>query len=170
MNFQARQVSIMAMKRWHLFASFCTALALLAGCATLDEKQRVWIFQPSDTWGGRAAAARHGRRLDSLECAGERLHGLAGGGRAQNRWRTVIFICTARATTSPARPRTAVCRRWLKGAIDYRFGSTAAAVGSVGYEDARSLGRLAKIPGRPRYIFGHSWADLLPFTWRPRCR
>ena len=33
-------------------------LALLAGCATLDEQQRKWIFQPSDrTWWGGAQAA-----------------------------------------------------------------------------------------------------------------
>ena len=33
-------------------------LAMLAGCATLDERQREWIFQPSDRtwWGGLAAA------------------------------------------------------------------------------------------------------------------
>ena len=50
------------MKRWHLytfFSSFILALALLAGCTTLDEKQRAWIFQPSDrTWGGGVAAAQ----------------------------------------------------------------------------------------------------------------
>ena len=39
-------------------AALMMSLALLAGCATLDEKQRDWIFQPSDrTWGGGAAAA-----------------------------------------------------------------------------------------------------------------
>ena len=33
-------------------------LGLLAGCATLDEQQRKWIFQPGDRtwWGGLAAA------------------------------------------------------------------------------------------------------------------
>jgi uncharacterized protein len=49
------------MKKRTLFGGFAAAvmsLALLAGCATLDEKQRGWIFQPSDrTWGGGAAAA-----------------------------------------------------------------------------------------------------------------
>eukprot|EP01137_Pigoraptor_chileana_P031917 Opistho-2@20472 len=34
------------------------SLALLGGCASLDEKQREWIFQPSDrTWAGGLAAA-----------------------------------------------------------------------------------------------------------------
>ncbi|MBP7666858.1 MAG: alpha/beta hydrolase, partial [Burkholderiaceae bacterium] len=35
------------------------ALGLASGCATLDEKQREWIFQPSDrTWSGGLAAAQ----------------------------------------------------------------------------------------------------------------
>ncbi len=47
------------MKRWQLFGSLVTALAVLAGCAVLDEKQRSWIFQPSDrTWSGGLAAAQ----------------------------------------------------------------------------------------------------------------
>ena len=43
------------MKRWLLFLSFALAGLLTLGCATLDEKQRAWIFQPSDrAWGGSA--------------------------------------------------------------------------------------------------------------------
>ncbi|MCB2035156.1 MAG: alpha/beta hydrolase, partial [Ottowia sp.] len=38
-------------------AAFCAGL-VLAGCAVLDEKQRAWIFQPSDrAWGGSASVA-----------------------------------------------------------------------------------------------------------------
>ena len=34
------------------------ALALLGGCASVDEKQRAWIFQPSDrSWAGGTFAA-----------------------------------------------------------------------------------------------------------------
>ncbi|MDP3203310.1 MAG: alpha/beta hydrolase, partial [Hydrogenophaga sp.] len=44
------------MKR--LIALLLATLALLAGCATLDEKQRAWIFQPSDrSWAGGTYAA-----------------------------------------------------------------------------------------------------------------
>jgi hypothetical protein len=83
MNFSARGGATSDMKRWHLFASFCAALALLAGCVTLDEKQRVWIFQPSDrTWSGGAAAAK-GRDAvwiplneNSKVSGDDRLHGL----------------------------------------------------------------------------------------------
>lgn len=49
------------MKKRTLFewlAAVVIAAVLLAGCTALDEKQRGWIFQPSDrTWGGGAAAA-----------------------------------------------------------------------------------------------------------------
>jgi hypothetical protein len=57
MNFLASAMSFRLMKRWHLFTAFALALGLLAGCATLDEKQRAWIFQPSDrSWGGASMA------------------------------------------------------------------------------------------------------------------
>jgi uncharacterized protein len=46
------------MKRWNPIAFFFAVVVLLAGCSTLDEKQRAWIFQPSDrSWGGASAAA-----------------------------------------------------------------------------------------------------------------
>ena len=41
------------MKRIPLLVSLTLAIAVTAGCATLDAKQREWIFQPSDrSWGG----------------------------------------------------------------------------------------------------------------------
>src|SRR6218665_3290654 len=41
-----------------LLLAILATFALIAGCSTLDEKQRGWIFQPSDRswWGGEAAA------------------------------------------------------------------------------------------------------------------
>ena len=44
------------MKR--LIALVLFSAALLAGCASLDERQRSWIFQPSDRswWRGEEAA------------------------------------------------------------------------------------------------------------------
>ena len=61
LNFSNHWGSMTDMKRRHLFRSlgaFCLSLALLAGCATIDQRQRNLIFQPSDqTWGGGAAAA-----------------------------------------------------------------------------------------------------------------
>ena len=41
------------MRRTPLFIALAAAVAITAGCATLDAKQREWIFQPSDrSWGG----------------------------------------------------------------------------------------------------------------------
>ncbi len=50
------------MKRWNPIAFFLSVLTVLvislAGCSTLDEKQRAWIFQPSDrSWGAASVAA-----------------------------------------------------------------------------------------------------------------
>ena len=56
--------SIRPMKRWPLPTSLLLALtialttAISAGCAALDERQRAWIFQPSDrSWGSSGDAA-----------------------------------------------------------------------------------------------------------------
>ena len=53
------------MKLWRPFHSVLTVAlllltaALVAGCSTLDERQRTWIFQPSDrSWGNSAESAR----------------------------------------------------------------------------------------------------------------
>ena len=53
------------MKLWRPFHSVLTVAlllltaALVAGCSTLDERQRAWIFQPSDrSWGNSAESAR----------------------------------------------------------------------------------------------------------------
>lgn len=46
-----------SMKRWPLVTAVTVAFALMVGCATLEEKQGAWIFQPIDrTWGGYGAA------------------------------------------------------------------------------------------------------------------
>lgn len=56
---------IKLMKTGRPFHSLLTVIllllttALVAGCSTLDERQRAWIFQPGDrTWGASAQAAR----------------------------------------------------------------------------------------------------------------
>ena len=164
----------MAMKRWHLFASFFTALALLAGCATLDEKQRVWIFQPSDrSWGGGTAAAQG---MDDVWItlsggAGDRLHGLwlpadqpqAGKTPKSQGAPVMLYLHGARYNVTGSAPR--MRRMQALGfsvlAIDYRgFGKSTAALPSEtsAYEDARAAWEWLALqyPDRPRYIFGHS--------------
>ena len=53
------------MKRWIAFAAIALAALMGVGCATLDETERTWIFQPSDaTWGRGAELAQGGETLD----------------------------------------------------------------------------------------------------------
>ena len=163
------------MKRWHLFTSFCAALALMAGCATLDEKQRDWIFQPSDrTWSGGAAAAegmedvwiKFNSRINDQNI---RLHGLwlpadTDNDRPQaGKAPVMLYLHGARYNVTGSAPR--VRRMQELGfsvlAIDYRgFGKSTHELPSEAsaYEDARvAWDWLAqKYPNRPRYIFGHS--------------
>ena len=48
------------MKRWPFFLlPIALTFAMLAGCISLDEKQRNWIFQPSNLI--RVARIRHQR-------------------------------------------------------------------------------------------------------------
>ena len=159
------------MKSWRIFSTFCLALAVLAGCATLDEKQRTWIFQPSDrTWSGGAAAAEgmddvwitfqprnEGKpaRLHGLWLAADRADAAAGP--------VLLYLHGARYNVTGSAPR--IRRMQELGfsvlAIDYRgFGKSTNQLPSEdsAYEDARAAWDwlAAKYPHRPRYIFGHS--------------
>ena len=158
------------MKR--LLLSLFAALAMLAGCATLDEKQRGWIFQPSDrSWAGGLSAAQ-GMEEVWIEFPSQvtghpvKLHGLW----AQNENFTeqkdapvLLYLHGARfnVTGSAFRARRMEELGFSVLAIDYRgFGKSTNELPSesMAYEDARAawewLGQ--KYPGRPRYIFGHS--------------
>jgi alpha-beta hydrolase superfamily lysophospholipase len=158
------------MKR--LFVTLFAALALLAGCATLDEKQRGWIFQPSDrSWAGGVSAAQ-GMEEVWIEFPSRvtghpvKLHGLW----AQNENFTghkdapiLLYLHGARFNVigSAFRARRMEELGFSVLAIDYRgFGKSTSDLPSesMAYEDARAawdwLGR--KYPERPRYIFGHS--------------
>jgi alpha-beta hydrolase superfamily lysophospholipase len=158
------------MKR--LIALLLTALALLAGCATLDEKQRVWIFQPSDrSWAGGTYAAESMEDvwIDFTSAVTDKpvkLHGLW----AQNEnfgarpdAPVLLYLHGARfnVTGSAFRAQRMQELGFSVLAIDYRgFGKSTNELPSEAkaYEDARAawdwLGD--KYPGRPRYIFGHS--------------
>jgi len=159
------------MKRWHLFASCCTALALLAGCAALDEKERVWIFQPSDlTWSGGAAAAEGMDEVwidfkPKTGSPGARLHGLwLAADRTDAAGAPVLlYLHGARynVTASAPRMRRMQALGFSVLAIDYRgFGKSTHELPSEAsaYEDARAAWDwlAKKYPDRPRYIFGHS--------------
>jgi hypothetical protein len=149
-----------------------SAAAVLTGCATLDQRQRAWIFQPSDRswWRGDEAAAgmddvwihfpsqETGQpvKLHGLWLAHENFSSRAGAP-------VLLYLHGARfnVTGSAFRARRMQELGFSVLAIDYRgFGKSSPGLPSetMAYEDARAawdwLGQ--QNPGRPRYIFGHS--------------
>ena len=156
------------MKRWHLFTSLFSAVALFAGCAALDEKQRSWIFQPSDrSWGaGTAAAEGMDEIWIDVEAKGNakpvRLHGLWLSAQKADA-PVLLYLHGARYNVTGSAPR--IRRMQELGfsvlAIDYRgFGKSTQALPSEAsaYADARAAWDwiAKKYPDRPRYVFGHS--------------
>jgi alpha-beta hydrolase superfamily lysophospholipase len=158
------------MKRRLLFALAAVAAALTMGCGTLDERQREWIFQPSDrSWGGSASLAQgmedvwipfHSRVTD----ADVRLHGLwLPADHNPQDGPVLLYLHGARWNVTGSAPR--IRRMQQLGfsvlAIDYRgFGKSSPGLPSeeMAYEDARAAWDwLAGRHGsRPRYVFGHS--------------
>jgi hypothetical protein len=148
------------------------AAAVLTGCATLDQRQRAWIFQPSDrSWwrGDEAATGMDAVWIDfQSQETGQpvKLHGLW---LAHESFSTrtdapvLLYLHGARFNVvgSAFRARRMQELGFSVLAIDYRgFGKSSPGLPSetMAYEDARAawdwLGR--QYPGRPRYIFGHS--------------
>ncbi|MDZ4074605.1 MAG: alpha/beta fold hydrolase [Hylemonella sp.] len=161
------------MKRWFLLLlALLTAFALVTGCATLDEKQRGWIFQPSDRSWWRGDEAAQGMKdvwvdFTSRETGqAVKLHGLwlAHPDLArQPNAPVLLYLHGARFNVvgSAFRARRMQELGFSVLAVDYRgFGKSTPELPSetMAYEDARAawdwLGR--QYPGRPRYIFGHS--------------
>ncbi len=159
------------MKRSYLAVTAAAlAAALSMGCATLDERQREWIFQPSDrAWGGTAELARDMQDVwipfDSrVTRTPAQLHGLWL--PSENRpddGPILLYLHGARWNVAGSAPR--IRRMHDLGfsvlAIDYRgFGKSTPGLPSeeMAYEDARQawdwLAR--QYPQRPRYVFGHS--------------
>ncbi|WP_399680987.1 alpha/beta hydrolase [Xenophilus sp.] len=161
------------MKRWTALLSALSLAALLgAGCATLDERQREWIFQPSDlSWGNTATLAAGMQDVwigfdSQVSGRRARLHGLwlgEGDAQADPRRPVMLYLHGARYNVAGSAPR--IQRMHELGfsvlAIDYRgFGKSTKALPSEesAREDARAAWAwLAKqYPDNPRYIFGHS--------------
>ncbi|MBG9387684.1 alpha/beta hydrolase [Caenimonas aquaedulcis] len=160
------------MKRRTLLAGLAAtaAVALTMGCATLDEKQRAWIFQPSDrSWGSTAELARDMDPVwidfgSEVTKAPARLHGLwLPADKESARTPVMLYLHGARWNVEGSAPR--IRRMQELGfsvlAIDYRgFGKSTPGLPSedMAYEDARAAWAwlAAKYPQRPRFIFGHS--------------
>ena len=159
------------MRRLIALAALAAFAALLSvGCATLDERQREWIFQPGDrAWGGTAASAEGMQDVwiafdSQVTGQSTRLHGLwlpADHGAADGP--VLLYLHGARWNVAGSAPR--IRRMQQLGfsvlAIDYRgFGKSTPGLPSeeMAYEDARAawdwLARLH--PQQARYVFGHS--------------
>ncbi len=143
-------------------------LGLQAGCATLDERQRGWIFQPGDrTWAGGLAAA------EGMEDAWIGFRSAAAGADVQlhGLWLpqadpaapVLLYLHGARYDVRGSAPR--MRRLHALGfsvlGVDYRgFGRSTAALPSeaLAAEDARAAWDwlAQRHPQARRFIFGHS--------------
>ena len=156
-------------KRWPLFTVL--SLALLAGCATLEEQQRKWIFMPASSssampawWGGQTegmddvwiehVSAETGKPV--------KLHGLW---LANPRPDAPVMLYLHGARRNVAGSAFRIRHMQELGfsvlAVDYRgFGQSTDELPSetMVYEDARAAWAWLERehPGRDRYIFGHS--------------
>ncbi|GAB3655156.1 alpha/beta hydrolase [Ramlibacter alkalitolerans] len=159
------------MQRRLLFAAAAVAATLLSvGCTTLDERQREWIFQPSDrAWGGSAASSEGMEDVwiafgSKVTGKPSRLHGLWLPAEGEPATRPVLlYLHGARWNVNGSAPR--IRRMQELGfnvlAIDYRgFGKSTSELPSeaTAYEDARAAWDWLGVhyPQRPRYVFGHS--------------
>jgi hypothetical protein len=157
-------------RRWRRATLAAAALLLaLAGCATLDEKQREWIFQPGDrTWAYGASAAEGMSdvwiEFESREttAAPIRLHGLWLP-QADPDAPVLLYLHGARydVRSSAHRIRRMHQLGFSVLGIDYRgFGRSTPALPSeeLAHEDASAAWTwlAAQHPQAQRYLFGHS--------------
>jgi len=154
-----------------LFSATALLLALLAGCATLNDKQAEWIFQPSDrSWSGGTQAAQ-GMDDVWVECnsalSGKRskLHGLWLAADVPHPQQAPVLLYLHGARWNVVGSANRMRRMQELGfsvlAVDYRgFGKSDAATPSeaLALEDAHAAWAwlAARHPAQPRYIFGHS--------------
>jgi uncharacterized protein len=144
------------------------ALALFAGCTTLDQQQRLWIFQPSDrSWSGAASAAEGMQDVwidfrSPSTGADIRLHGLWAA-HPDATAPVLLYLHGARwnVRASAQRMRRMQDMGFSVLGIDYRgFGQSTAELPSEqsALEDARAawgwIERAA--PQARRFVFGHS--------------
>ncbi|UUX95144.1 alpha/beta hydrolase [Aquabacterium sp. J223] len=146
------------------------SVAALAGCSSLDEQQRRWIFQPAKEtpWAGPDATAGMQDvwidfRSPVAEGAPVRLHGVWLPQADEAQAPLLLYLHGARWDVRGSAPR--IRRMHELGfsvlAIDYRgFGRSTDALPSeaTADEDARAAWDwlAARQPQAPRFIFGHS--------------
>jgi len=152
---------------WSAGAAVMAMVMLLGGCATLDEQQRRWIFQPSTrSWGGGAAADGMQDVWVPFESAATgqavRLHGLWLP-QADPKAPLLLYLHGARwdVRSSAHRMRRMHELGFAVLGIDYRgFGRSSSELPSeqLAQEDARAAWQwlAQQQPQAPRYLFGHS--------------
>jgi uncharacterized protein len=151
------------MKRFALLALL--GLGLL-GCTTLDQKQREWIFQPSNrTWVGGAQAAEGMQEVWIEHGQGEqavKLHGLWLP-QPQANAPALLYLHGSRwdVRSSAHRMRRLHALGFAVLGIDYRgFGQSTQELPSEdsAHEDALAAWQwlAAQQPNAKRYVFGHS--------------
>jgi hypothetical protein len=149
-----------------LLLAVAAAIGLQAGCATLDEKQREWIFQPGTrSWGGAAAEGLQDVWIEHRPAGAEapvRLHGLWLPQPAANA-PVLLYLHGARwdVRSSANRMRRMHELGFAVLGIDYRgFGQSSPLLPgeAEATEDALAAWRwlAAQHPQSPRYVFGHS--------------
>jgi alpha-beta hydrolase superfamily lysophospholipase len=161
----------MPRRRLAAFSAAVLAVVLTLGCGTLDEKQRAWIFQPSDrAWGGSASQAEG---MDDVwidfpsKLTGQptRLHGLwLEADQPVPDTPVLLYLHGARwnVAGSAGRMRRLQDMGFAVLAIDYRgFGKSNPGFlpsEDTAYEDARAAWDwvAARYPGRARFLYGHS--------------
>ena len=144
------------------------SLGLQVGCASLDERQRDWIFQPGDrTWSGGLAAAEGMDDVwidfqNHLDSAPVRLHGLWLP-QADPNAPVLLYLHGARYDVRGSAPRMRRMHElgFAVLGVDYRgFGRSSAGLPSeaMAAEDARAAWDwlASQHPQSRRFIFGHS--------------
>jgi alpha-beta hydrolase superfamily lysophospholipase len=155
-----------AKRVWWFVGWMVTVVLVLAGCATLDEQQRKWIFQPSKTeWRGASADGMNDRWIEFTPRGGDspvRLHALWLP-QANADAPVMLYLHGARwgVTSGSFRMRRLHALGVSVLGVDYRgFGRSTDALPSedTAYEDARAAWDWlrAQHPSRPRLIYGHS--------------
>jgi pimeloyl-ACP methyl ester carboxylesterase len=162
----------MELRTWirpgRLLVALCAGALLLAGCATLDERQRAWIFQPGARtwWGGQVAAAGMQERWIAFrsQATGEpvRLHALWAP-QPRDDAPLLLYLHGARFDVrgSAHRMRRLQALGFAVLGVDYRgFGQSTPVLPSeeMANEDALAAWDwlAAQHPERARYVFGHS--------------
>ena len=154
------------LRRGLLLLAVAAAIGLQAGCATLDEKQREWIFQPGTrSWGGATAEGLQDVWIEHRPAGADtpvRLHGLWLPQPAANA-PVLLYLHGARwdVRSSANRMRRMHELGFAVLGIDYRgFGQSSPLLPgeAEATEDALAAWRwlATQHPQSPRYVFGHS--------------